>query len=446
MLRISNDKERHVVVYSTDLESDKLVIKVLHGYFKNLIVVKDQFELLHQLDDSTPKVIFLSAETIGQALKAYYQILNQNPSEEFCEHKLVCLCSRHDEERAYNACISEAIDDYIISKPLYEVHRPVLVARHLLAELGIHYIQQSMYQTSVSKLDFSEELSELVSQGLKRKNDLKQHIQSSIENIERVLDKAKIELIASNKTSLNVDELRKVLAAIRSDEVRPELLRIQEKALTLLDGLIKPAEQLAKATMMGERATESRREEAKQHMVSEWQKMADDLIPPENFRAAPTPPKEAAKSQPPVNRLYGADNVDELVEQAKVAAANKKSAKLSVLLIDEDTISLNLSSRLLQSKRYELYQASSGHSAVSFIQNKEIDLVISELQVTDCDCINLADQLNRREGKKPKFVILSSNKSKDVLRRAAAAGVKMYLLKPLSKVSLDKVLEKCFGL
>lgn len=437
MLKISNDKERHVIVYSEDPESDRLVVKVLQSYFKNLMVVKDQFELLAYLDDVTPKVIFLSSETIAKSLQAYYQILSENPSEEFCEHKLVCLCSRHDEERAYNACISEAVDDYIIAKPLYELHRPILVARHLLAELGIHYIQESMYQSSVSKLELSEELNELVTKGVQRKIDFKEYVIGSIERIEQVLDQAGENLGKNQTTSLNIKELKKFLATIRSNEIRPELLRIQEKALNLLDDLITPAEQLAKATMIGEHAVASRTLEARQHATSARQQLADELLNKE--------PRKT-ESKPTINRLYGKDDksVDQLVEQARQAVAIKKKQKLTVLIIEEDHISLNLTSRLFENDRFELLTAATGQAAISYIQNKQIDLVIMDTQLPGCDCINLAEQINRREGSKPKFVMLSNNKRKEVLRRAAAAGIKMYLIKPLSKATLEKVLNK-FG-
>ena len=251
------------------------------------------------------------------------------------------------------------------------------------------------------------------------------------------------ELIASNKTSLNVSELKKILAYIRSDEIRPELLRLQEKTLSSLDGLVKPAEQLAKASLVGERNLAARKEQAKR-AAQPLTKQHEDLLPQDNFSSAPPAApmtREQVKRPPPVNRLHGADNVDELVAQAKEAVKNR--VKLSVLLIDEDNISLNLSSRLFPTKHYDLYMAATGHAAVSFIQNKKIDLVFMDVTLQDCDCINLAEQINRREGNKPKFVILTSNKNKESIRRAATAGVKMYLLKPLVKVALHKVIEKC---
>ena len=66
-----------------------------------------------------------------------------------------------------------------------------------------------------------------------------------------------------------------------------------------------------------------------------------------------------------------------------------------------------------------------------------------DLVVSHCDCLNLADQINRRVGKKPKFIVLTNKQSKDLIRLAADSGVKVYLLKPLTKAALEKVQLKC---
>lgn len=221
----------HIVLYTNDQDNDRLLISVLIRHFSRIHVIKTNAELVEQIKQSTPKVILVAAET----LLIYYEAIEELQAVEICEHAVVSLIPKHQEREAYEAYRSGVINDYLIARPMYEVHRAIIICTHLLREIGLRGKYKKVEEFVNVQDNYSSHIKEIVLKGVQRKKDLEHSFELSLIEIEQSLDKAEAHLASNRTAELDLASLKKILSFIRSNEIRPALLKLQSKALHLLE-------------------------------------------------------------------------------------------------------------------------------------------------------------------------------------------------------------------
>ena len=126
----------YIIFFIIDAEIDDLLIKILNRHFSNIVVVDNIKDVCRQLVNKAPKVFLMTGETLAESLVSYYRSLDTVSEYEFCEHRVVSLIPRQAESEAYEAFKNGVIDDYMVARPVYELHRIILICEHLLIELG----------------------------------------------------------------------------------------------------------------------------------------------------------------------------------------------------------------------------------------------------------------------------------------------------------------------
>ncbi|MHA9740572.1 response regulator [Robinsoniella peoriensis] len=118
--------------------------------------------------------------------------------------------------------------------------------------------------------------------------------------------------------------------------------------------------------------------------------------------------------------------------------------KYRLLMIDdEELIRKGFLARLqyLNLEFEEILEASSGKEALLLLENKSVDIVVTDIHMPDMDGLAFIAEA------KPlyphmKYIILSGYAEFAYAEQAISLGAKAYLLKPLSNGELKKVMEK----
>jgi two-component system, OmpR family, alkaline phosphatase synthesis response regulator PhoP len=113
----------------------------------------------------------------------------------------------------------------------------------------------------------------------------------------------------------------------------------------------------------------------------------------------------------------------------------------SILVVDDETVVVEISKRRLQERGYEVHTASNGNEALECLKSKIPDLILLDVQMPQMNGYTFIIEKN----KIPEYVdipvvMLSAyNEVEPLLKRH---GIKYYLLKPLKLQDLiDKVVE-----
>jgi CheY-like chemotaxis protein len=452
----------NIIMFTQSRDNDALLINIISRNFSKVLIVDKIRAISEALKDLAPKVIFVSCETMQESLATYYQALDEVQDGKICEHCVVGVISRHDEKDAYEAYTNGIIDDYLVARPLYELHRPVVICQHLLKKVGI--TEGAAQKTDFLKYrdNYNDAAKEIITKGIERKESMRKDFEESLSQIDKALDAAADRIQKHQTVKLDMDMLKKTLSAIKSDEIRPELLKIQNKAIQLLEQVVSDAQSSFSVENM---------------------LFSDDTVFPDTevLKAKPVPPAAPASPQPspapkPAATQGGtaptASQVQGVATQAqassiKAAPTAADKPKVSsplispaaaqarptqgpldkipkVLVIEDDELSLHLTKVLLSNYKLEFDSAETGRSAFACLSNREYDLILMDISLPDTNGLYILDQIRTTPNlnKQTPIIMLTGNKNKNTVRQAIEAGAKGYIIKPLHQTSVIKLFEK----
>ena len=416
----------HIIYYRTDPEADKLLINILSDYFASVLVVDAMRDICRQLISKEQKVFLITGPSVVKCLSAYYRSLDAVAEYPVCEHRVVAMVPRHEEAEAYQAFRSGIVDDYMVARPVYEMHRVILICEHLLASMGIAVKHKKGDMTFVREIGkVSEDVGRAVSRGLERRELLRSEFEQTMLDIDKALDGAVAKIRSHQPVDLDLVKLRETLSAIRSDEVRPELLKLQQKTMNLIGELLDNVN-LPKGK--NDDAADEANSAAFETPASDGDNRVDD----EN--------NAQETSHYTFNRLYSEDvDYEQILQQQKSTP--------SILLVEDDAISAQLTKKLLNHYKIKVDVAANGRVAFASLSNRHYSLVLMDVTLPDTNGIYIVDQVCTTDGpnKDTPIVMLSGRKDKITVQQAVERGAKGYIVKPLYKESLEKLFEK-FGL
>ena len=402
-------QHHNIILYTTEREDSELLIKVLIEHFDKVLVVTALPELEKQLKDETPKIILIDATSFQRSLMIYYSSLKSVLVGQTCEHFIVSVVSAREENEAYEAYDNDIIDDYIITNPLYEKKRAVVVCSNLLTKLGIGLKKNAALDYIYNKESYAKEIRETVLHGLELKERLRLSFEESITDVEHSISKATEQIKLKHNVNINLDVVKNILASIRSNEIRPRLVELQSKALDLLSGLISDVENIAQES--NEAAQSDKNEQ---------------VHPPTSF-----------------NKLYNASNADAVKELDKIQGDNK-SAAINILLVEDDPISIHLTNTLLHKYKLNVQTASTGRTALICLNNIRFDIVLLDVSLPDTNGLYILGQMKQGNGKNvdTPLIMLTGNKNKQIVKKAIELGAKGYLIKPLTQGVVAKLFKE----
>jgi DNA-binding NarL/FixJ family response regulator len=117
-------------------------------------------------------------------------------------------------------------------------------------------------------------------------------------------------------------------------------------------------------------------------------------------------------------------------------------AEKKVIIIDDHRLFTNGLSSILQSIGLRVMSTfENGKKAILYLQNNEVDIVFSDINMPVMDGLQLCKRL-KRDKVKAKIIILSMYEDPNIIKEAFDCGASAYLSKNTDKVEIIKAIEK----
>jgi DNA-binding response OmpR family regulator len=123
---------------------------------------------------------------------------------------------------------------------------------------------------------------------------------------------------------------------------------------------------------------------------------------------------------------------------------------MKILLVDDDKLVLTSISKKLIENGYEVYAAENGTEAIELVQEKSIDLIISDIMMPNLSGITLVNILKQMNKRNIPVILISSLDQANLIIKSLNVEVNDIMVKPidfnafLSKISNLKTLLCCY--
>jgi len=121
---------------------------------------------------------------------------------------------------------------------------------------------------------------------------------------------------------------------------------------------------------------------------------------------------------------------------------------ITVLIVDDSAIMLNLIKQALSPDGYSLVLARNGEEGIAAFKEHEIDIVITDINMPVMDGIVLISELRKIDSNVPIFA-LTSEADEHVRERGRQAGANGWMVKPFQPAQFRDIIKqvvKRFGL
>lgn len=125
-----------------------------------------------------------------------------------------------------------------------------------------------------------------------------------------------------------------------------------------------------------------------------------------------------------------------------VVDSNDKNMDISILYVEDETLTRAVFARILERKVKNLYQAENGKEGLELFKQYKPDIVISDVRMPVMDGIEMSRQIKVLD-KNVKIILTTAHSDATVLINSIDAGIDKYILKPVDVEVLFTALENC---
>lgn len=137
----------------------------------------------------------------------------------------------------------------------------------------------------------------------------------------------------------------------------------------------------------------------------------------------------------------------EVIEKERREYRLVKNKKIMQVLVVEDSIvNLNVISRMLEEKGYEVHKAENGLKAVELVQKFKYDVILMDIQMPLMDGIEATKRIREMEGTKrhTPIVAITAFALRGDKEKFISMGMDAYIAKPVKMKELFKTIEEIF--
>jgi DNA-binding NtrC family response regulator len=118
---------------------------------------------------------------------------------------------------------------------------------------------------------------------------------------------------------------------------------------------------------------------------------------------------------------------------------------VSVLVVDDNRSTLKAMEAILRREGYKAFSAESGEAALRYLQDEDVDLVLSDVKMPGMTGLDLLRRV-KAEDTGAVVVMMSGQREVNVAVEAIKEGAFDYLVKPLSKDDVLRVVQKALAM
>ncbi len=133
--------------------------------------------------------------------------------------------------------------------------------------------------------------------------------------------------------------------------------------------------------------------------------------------------------------------------EAQLQTAQTARSKLSVLLLEDDELQIQVLSRHLEALNLEVLAAGTIAAASAILRDNRVHLAILDIHLPDGNGLELCEQIDSNPALSGlPIIMLSSMTEGDLVRRTRAAGGCYFIGKPYDPNVLLVIIERALGL
>jgi len=117
----------------------------------------------------------------------------------------------------------------------------------------------------------------------------------------------------------------------------------------------------------------------------------------------------------------------------------------TILIVEDEMAVRNNIVAYLKLSCEHIYEASNGLEAYEVFKNKQLDLIITDIQMPKMDGLTLVEKI-REEGSDVPIIIISAYSDQEKLLRAVKLKLVDYIIKPITRKSLKELMQKVYSL
>jgi two-component system, chemotaxis family, chemotaxis protein CheY len=118
------------------------------------------------------------------------------------------------------------------------------------------------------------------------------------------------------------------------------------------------------------------------------------------------------------------------------AADRENMAHIRALIVDDSSVMRKIIERTLRQAGLELetvYEAASGNEALDLLQNMQVHLILSDINMPSMDGLEFVSQLQARNiARDIPIVMITTESSAEHVKKAILAGARGYIRKPFT--------------
>lgn len=115
-----------------------------------------------------------------------------------------------------------------------------------------------------------------------------------------------------------------------------------------------------------------------------------------------------------------------------------------ILFINDEAATLKEANKLFQTEEYRFHLASSGSQAIEFMTRIPVDMVITDMRLSDTDGYQLLKKLKEKFPHVMRLIVATASDEKQVLKAIEAGLARMYILKPWDGSYFKNIVSKMF--
>jgi two-component system, chemotaxis family, chemotaxis protein CheY len=116
----------------------------------------------------------------------------------------------------------------------------------------------------------------------------------------------------------------------------------------------------------------------------------------------------------------------------------------TILVVDDSPVMQRLLTLMLERNEHEVIAAGNGREATTYLEQRRVDLIITDVNMPEMDGLTLLQQLraNSRHKDLP-VVVLTASSQEGIRRIAAQRGANGFLTRPTSSWELKEIVNHC---
>lgn len=384
-----NHKEARILVVGDNAVDAEQVCSMLRDRYPHVEATTDAMKSDAVFDRVKPQVLVLAFKSVEACERFYLGLYRRSEVIQSLLHRTLLLCDKENVRRAFDLCLQEVFDDYVLFWPLVHDAKRLAMSVHL----ALGALDQEMALAPLSELATlarrAETLEEQLAQQVRLGRVHAQNAQNTARQAQASVTRA-MGGLSERILSTGLDNALTVRDASRVEQALGKLQR---------DSLIPTLDEVVQAA----------------------QPMRDWV---DTITAELAEPLQAAR---------------DLVHQAKVS-------RPQLLVVDDDEFMRRLLTQLLTAARYDVHSVDSGQEARQFLMFNRPDLILMDLKLPDADGNELTRELKGGPlAMNIPVIMLTGQTEKQVIVESRKAGAVDFVAKPFNRDILLKKVAQHLG-